>query len=162
MKWPLAKAGAERPHFLSELRTMLRTLWLMLGWFCMGLAVAGAVLPLIPCTPFALLAVVCFSRSSPRALIRLRRSPLIGPVLRDWERYRGMRIRAKITAVAVAIVTPLLTLAVIPQFSVALLISVTGGLVAIAIVCWLPTIRPSVARILPANEVKSKKLRRAA
>lgn len=141
---------------------MVRTLWFSVGWLCMALAVAGAVLPLLPCTPFALLSAVCFARSSPRALYRLRRSPFIGPVLRDWERYRGMRLHAKVTAVAVAIVAPSVTFAVNPQLSLPLLISAGGGLVAIGIVCWLPTIRADLNGKATDAQTTKGGIRRAA
>lgn len=127
---------------------MLRALWMAAGWLCTVLAVAGAVLPLLPCTPFALLAAVCFARSSPRALNRLRRSRLVGTVLRDWERHRGMQLRAKFTAVAVAVAAPSMIFAMNPQFSVALLISVAGGVIAMGVVCLLPTVASPATRRL--------------
>ena len=72
---------------------------------------------------------------------RLRRSPLLGPVLRDWQRQHGMRLRAKLTAIVVAIGAPLTTLACYQQLSVPFYISLAGGLVALCVVCRLPTIR---------------------
>ena len=141
---------------------MVRTLWFSVGWLCMALAVAGAILPLLPCTPFALLSAVCFARSSPRALNRLRRSPFVGPVLRDWERYHGMRLRAKITAVVVAVVAPAITFAVNPQLSVPLVISLAGGLAAMGIVCWLPTIRAEANKKKSETNMAADNIRRAA
>jgi uncharacterized membrane protein YbaN (DUF454 family) len=141
---------------------MLRLLWITTGWLSVAAAVAGALLPVIPCTPFVLLAAVCFARSSPPAMERLRNSPLLGPVLRDWQRYHGMRLRAKITAVVVAIAAPAITFAVNPQLSVPLIISLAGGLVAIGIVCWLPTIRASASQDESAAHEPADKVRRAA
>lgn len=66
-----------------------------------GLAVAGAVLPLVPTTPFLLLSSWFLVRSSPRLNARLLASPAFGPLLRDWERHRGVRPRVKATAVLV-------------------------------------------------------------
>lgn len=120
---------------------MKRTALLIAGWLAFGLAAAGAVLPLVPCTPFLLLAAACFARSSPRAMSRLRRSPLLGPVLRDWQRHHGLRPRAKWTASFVAIGTPLSTLAWQQQLTVPFILSLAGGLVALVVVHRLPTIR---------------------
>ena len=141
---------------------MKRALLIAVGWLSVALAVVGAVLPFVPCTPFVLLAAACFARSSPRAMRRLRRSPLLGPVLRDWQRYHGMRPAAKATAVAVAIAAPAITFAVQQQWSTPFFISLAGGLVAIAIVCYLPTIRPSAELPKSDEATAAENVRRAA
>lgn len=142
---------------------MKRALFFTVGWLSVALAIAGALLPLIPCTPFVLLAAVCFARSSPHAMRRLRRSPLLGPVLRDWQQYHGMRPTAKITAVCVAIGAPAITFAFQQQVTVPLLISIAGGVAAIAIVCWLPTVWESRKQNATSSEIQvADKVRRAA
>ena len=128
---------------------MLRALLYAAGWICVALAIAGALLPLLPCTPFVLLAAACFARSSPRARERLRRSPLLGAVLRDWERYRGMRLSAKVTAGCLALSAPLITFALRPGFSIPLCISAFGGCVALVVIRRLKTISPT-ASVVPA------------
>lgn len=59
----------------------------------------GALLPLLPTTPFLLLASFFFVRSSPRLHAWLLGNRLFGPFLRDWNRYRGVSRRVKLTAV---------------------------------------------------------------
>ncbi len=134
----------------------------MVGCLSVVLAIAGALLPIIPCTPFVLLAAVCFARSSPRAMRRLYRSPLLGPVLRDWQQYHGMRPAAKFTAVCVAIGAPAITFAVQQQITFPLLISIAGGLLAIGIVCWLPTIRATRSIAAGLTNARAEKIRQAA
>ncbi len=89
--------GADRPG--AGLRQQLiRRLWLALALFFVGLGSVGAVLPLLPTTPFLLLAAFCASRSSPALHAWLYSHPRFGPLLRDWRDHRAIRPRAKVTA----------------------------------------------------------------
>ena len=66
-----------------------------------GLAALGVVLPLLPTTPFVLLAATCFLKSSERSRRWLLNSRLFGPTLRDWHEHRAVRRPVKLLAVAV-------------------------------------------------------------
>jgi uncharacterized membrane protein YbaN (DUF454 family) len=79
----------------------MRALYLTAAAFFVGLATAGLFLPLLPTTPFLLLASWCLVRSSPRLHARLLASPLFGPMILDWERHRGVRLHVKLSALAV-------------------------------------------------------------
>lgn len=81
-----------------------RAVYLLLGWFFVGLAFLGAFLPLLPTTPFLLLASALFLKSSPRLNRWLLGTRLFGPFLRDWQRHRGVRRRVKVTAVLMLVV----------------------------------------------------------
>ncbi|MFT5058544.1 MAG: uncharacterized membrane protein YbaN (DUF454 family) [Planctomycetota bacterium] len=61
-----------------------RLLYLVGGWTFAGLAFLGALLPLMPTTPFLLLAGICFARSSPRMHERLMSLPMFGEYMRQW------------------------------------------------------------------------------
>lgn len=78
----------------------MRWLFLILGWFFVALGVVGVFLPLLPTTPFLLLAVACFTRSSPRLEAWLMNHPRFGPPLRDWREKGAIPRRAKILAVS--------------------------------------------------------------
>ena len=71
-------------------------LWMPLGYLFLLVAAVGVVLPLLPTTPFVLLAAGCFARSSPRLHQRLLDSELFGPVLRDWEEKKCVSLRVKV------------------------------------------------------------------
>lgn len=77
----------------------MRWLWLALGFFALGLGFAGAVLPLLPATPFFLLAAYAFSRSSPRLHCWLVTHPQFGPPIQDWQKHGAIRRSAKVAAV---------------------------------------------------------------
>ncbi|MFM2056591.1 MAG: hypothetical protein RLY71_976 [Pseudomonadota bacterium] len=74
-------------------------LWLLAGWISLALGVIGIFLPLLPTTPFVLLAAACFSRGSERCERWLLDHPRFGPLVRDWRTNRAVPLRAKQLAV---------------------------------------------------------------
>lgn len=93
----------------DEDRTEASSSWrwplLIGGWFCLAAGTVGAVLPLVPTTPFLILAAACFARSSPRMHKRLHANRLVGPYLVQWERDRTVPKHAKAKALALIGVT---------------------------------------------------------
>ena len=82
----------------------MRRLYLVLGFFFVALGFVGAFLPVLPTTPFLILATTCFARSSPRLENWLLSHPRFGPVLRDWRERGAIPLRAKWLALAGIIV----------------------------------------------------------
>lgn len=78
----------------------MRVIWSLLGVLSLGLGLAGVFLPLLPTTPFALLAAYCFARSSPRMHRWLMEHPRLGPSVRNWREHRAISRRAKRAATA--------------------------------------------------------------
>jgi hypothetical protein len=72
-----------------------RAAWLAGGLTALALGVAGAALPLLPTTPFLLLAAFCFARSSQRLHDWLLGHRQFGPLIRAWQRERAIPRRAK-------------------------------------------------------------------
>jgi uncharacterized membrane protein YbaN (DUF454 family) len=67
------------------MRALRRPLLIGTGWLCVGLGVIGIIMPLFPTTPFLLVAVWAFSRSSPELAEKIRNHRLAGAYVRDWE-----------------------------------------------------------------------------
>lgn len=76
-----------------------RLLWLTVGVVSTLCGIAGVVLPLVPTTPFLLLAAFSFGRSSPRMENWLIAHPRLGPPIVDWQTRGAIGRRAKILAV---------------------------------------------------------------
>jgi len=83
----------------------LRWAWLALGHGSVGLGALGAVLPLLPTTPFLLLAAWAYARSSPELRARLYRHPRYGAALRAWHEQGAIAPRAKALAVGLLLLS---------------------------------------------------------
>ena len=72
-----------------------RVAWLVAGALSLLTGIVGIVVPLLPTTPFVLLAAFCFSRGSERCERWLLEHPRFGPMVRDWRAHRAVPLRAK-------------------------------------------------------------------
>ena len=118
--------------------------WAMLGvgWLAVGLAVLGALLPLLPTTPFLLVAAWAFGRSSERLRRWLYESRMFGPVLQNWEQHGAIPRWAKVLAVGVMALT---LIGLIERGTVTGWVIVLVGIVLGIISLWIVT-RPSGPR----------------
>ncbi len=85
-------------------RQIIRLLYLLAGLLCVLLGLIGVVLPLLPTTPFLLLAAFCFSRSSERLHQYLLNHPWFGQLIRDWENHGVIPFKAKLLATSMMLV----------------------------------------------------------
>src|SRR5688572_22134872 len=115
-----------------------RWLSVLLGLFFVGLGAAGIVVPVLPTTPFLILASACFVRSSPRLNAWLLRSRLFGPMLRQWQEQGRVQRRVKYAAAGVLLLAVSLS-AWIGQFSWPwMTLLVTLALIGLVVVLRLP------------------------
>ena len=109
----------------------------------LGLAALGVVLPLLPTTPFVLVAAACFSKSSPRFYDRLLTNRVFGSFINHWREARSIPMRAKLFAV--------MSIAVIGGGSVVLLVEPVWAQIVIAaimatVAIWIVT-RPTALSV---------------
>jgi len=84
---------------------LVRILFNAAGTLALGLGILGIFLPLLPTTPFVLLAAACYARGSERFHQRLLANRTFGPMVVEWERHRSLPYRTKLTAIALMSVT---------------------------------------------------------
>jgi hypothetical protein len=90
---------AEVPASEGALARHRRAVFFFLGWIFFGLGVAGALLPVLPTTPFMLLALWAFARSSRRFHDWLYHHRIFGPPLQRWDRERVIPVWVKAVAI---------------------------------------------------------------
>jgi uncharacterized membrane protein YbaN (DUF454 family) len=84
---------------------MTRFWHLAVGHLSIVLAILGIFLPLLPTTPFLLLAAGCYARGSVRFYNWLLNHPTFGPIICNWREHRSVAARHKIMAIAVIVLS---------------------------------------------------------
>lgn len=77
----------------------MKYVWVSLGGASFITGFVGVFIPLLPTTPFMLLAAACFMRGSPRLHQKLRGHPWFGKALRDWEDQRRIPTKVKMISI---------------------------------------------------------------
>lgn len=101
--------------------SLRRIFWFTLGALALVLGGIGVVLPVVPTTPFIILAAFAFGKSAPRFQARLRANRFFGPAIIDWEAQGAIAPRIKAFAIvmmagsivlSIALAIPLTVIAV--------------------------------------------------
>ena len=122
----------------ATVTSWFRLLWLVAGLLFVAIGAVGVVLPLLPTTPFLLLAAWCFANSSPRLHNWLLSHRTFGPLIRNWDLYGSIDRRSKFIAMIVIVLTPLITMAIgVPWWALA------SQLVVLAIAATFVLTRPN-------------------
>ena len=87
----------------------IRILWLFVGLSSVTLGAIGVVVPLLPTTPFLLLAAFAFARSSSRLQTWLHEHPKFGPLIDNWQQHGSIDRKSKTVSMIVIVLTPVIT-----------------------------------------------------
>jgi len=87
-----------------------RFVWVQVAFAALGtlfllIGIVGIFMPILPTTPFLLLATACYARSSRRFYNWLMNHPALGPLIIEWRTHRSIPWRVKLVAVATMTLT---------------------------------------------------------
>ena len=112
----------------------LRLLLLVSGWLSVVLGVIGIFLPVLPTTPFLLLAAACFARTSPKFYNWLVGHPRLGKYIVYYLEGKGLPLKAKVYTITLIAISMSITSYLVPVLAVKVLLPLVGVLVALYIV----------------------------
>jgi len=84
---------------------LVRRLWIGLGTFFVVLGIIGIFLPLLPTTPFLLLAAACYARGSRRFYDWLLNNRWFGDYIRNYREKKGIPLKIKVLSISFLWVT---------------------------------------------------------
>ncbi|MEF2655233.1 MAG: YbaN family protein [Eggerthellaceae bacterium] len=123
---------------------VVRGIWGGLGFLTFGLGMLGAVLPVLPTTPFILLAAFCFARSSKRLNTWFESTKLYKVVFESYISKRPMAIREKLRILVPACTVLIISFILLEQVLVARIIVGMVFVGHLIYFCFIvPTKRPA-------------------
>jgi uncharacterized membrane protein YbaN (DUF454 family) len=120
--------------FIRFKNKAIKALLLFVGWLSVVLGVIGIFLPIMPTTPFLLLAAACFMRTSPKFYNWLVGHPKLGKYLLYYLEGKGIPLKAKIYSISLMAISMSVTTYFVPIIEVKILLPLVGVLVALYIV----------------------------
>lgn len=120
-----------------------RIVFMTLAGLFFVLGALGAVLPVLPTTPFLLLTSYFLARTSPRLNRWLLASRFFGPILRDWQQLGGVRPDVKVKAIIIVLLAVSLSLRLTDLSSTLRWTVATAALIGIAVILRLPVAETS-------------------
>ncbi|WP_365748480.1 YbaN family protein [Nitrosomonas sp.] len=108
----------------------IRLLYLGAGFLALFLAVLGAILPVLPTTPFVLLAAACFARGSERFHRKLLENRIAGPIIREWQLYHSIPPRVKRWAYLLMAISFGSSILIVPELWQKVMLVVIGSVLA--------------------------------
>lgn len=88
-------------NFQGGIKILKKFLYCTIGWIAIGLGVLGIFLPLLPTTPFLLLAVFCFEKGSKKFYDFTLNNKILGKYIRDYREKKGVTLKNKVIAISV-------------------------------------------------------------
>ncbi len=125
------------PATITQPSPIKRVVLLTVGWLSIALAIVGIPLPVLPTTPFLILAAACFVRTSPRLHERLLSDKRFGPLLAQWQARRSIPRYAKRRAYLLIVVTFSLSIAMVDVTGLRVML----GCIALGVISFLASLK---------------------
>jgi len=140
--YELTQSSAVTPPLAQTTKQILkRCLCMTLALLFLLLAFAGAILPLLPCTPFLLLGSFFLFRASPAIHQQFLQIRWIGNVVKHWQKSRAVTRATQWQATAAISLSFLASIAILPSTFLSLGMMLAGSSVGLAIIWRLPVVR---------------------
>lgn len=114
------------------------TIWIIAGSVSVGLGIIGIFLPVLPTTPFLLLAAFCYSRGSSVLHQKLLENPILGDYIRNYQEGNGIPLAQKVISIGF------------------LWLSIGGSIIMVKPVLWLSLLLLSIATGVTIHLVRVK------
>jgi hypothetical protein len=80
--------------------TLTRGLLISIGTLSVGIGIIGVFLPVLPTTPFLLLAAACYAKSSDWFYNRLLNNKIFGSYIKNYREGKGISMKAKVISIS--------------------------------------------------------------
>ena len=110
-----------------------RVLLIICGTISLALGIIGIVIPVLPTTPFLLLAAACYARSSEKFYNWLMGNRVFGSYIRNYREGRGIPLKVKAIAITFLWATILLSMFFMESFFVRITLLIIAILVTLHI-----------------------------
>ncbi len=127
------------PAALHHSSRHVRALLIVIGTISLVTGIVGIILPLLPTTPFLLLAAACYARSSERFYNGLLANRYFGPPIRQWREERTVTPKSKRNAVIIVVLSFSPTIVFVVGTPIARIILSLMALGLITIILRLPS-----------------------
>jgi hypothetical protein len=127
------------PRALHHSSRHIRLLLIVIGTVSLVTGIIGIILPLLPTTPFLLLAAACYARSSERFYNGLLANRWFGPPIRQWREKRTVSPKSKRNAVIIVLLSFIPTILFVVEITLARIVLSLMAIGLITIILSLPS-----------------------
>jgi uncharacterized membrane protein YbaN (DUF454 family) len=128
----------DQPAAAPDRSRPLRIAFAVIGTIALAIGVLGIVLPILPTTPFLLLAAACYARASTRLYGWLLGQSALGPIIARWRESGSLAPGVKVRAIVIVVVTFSVSILLVDALLVRALLLVTAAIVTVFL-ARLPT-----------------------